>query len=66
MDEHGMETNYDYSYNLGMGDDGFGVLPPSAHSALGAGKGEKKRVRIALKSLPSAGGEGGEWEVQIC
>ncbi|KAG5651623.1 hypothetical protein H0H81_008000 [Sphagnurus paluster] len=26
----------------------------------------KRRVRIALKSLPAAGGEGGEWEVQIC
>lgn len=27
----------------------------------------KKRVRIALKSLPQEGGvEGGEWEVQIC
>jgi hypothetical protein len=26
----------------------------------------KRRVRIALKSLPSAGGEGGEWEVQLC
>jgi hypothetical protein len=26
----------------------------------------KKRVRIALKSMPSAGGEGGEWEVQVC
>ncbi|GLB37728.1 putative bZIP transcription factor [Lyophyllum shimeji] len=28
--------------------------------------GAKRRVRIALKSLPHAGGEGGEWEVQIC
>ncbi|KAF8806562.1 hypothetical protein BYT27DRAFT_7224311 [Phlegmacium glaucopus] len=26
----------------------------------------KRRVRIALKSMPQAGGEGGEWEVQIC
>ncbi|KAG5728815.1 hypothetical protein E4T56_gene14084 [Termitomyces sp. T112] len=26
----------------------------------------KRRVRIALKSMPAAGGEGGEWEVQIC
>ncbi|KAF8622754.1 hypothetical protein AX15_006844 [Amanita polypyramis BW_CC] len=25
-----------------------------------------RRVRIALKSLPASGGEGGEWEVQIC
>ncbi|PFH52139.1 hypothetical protein AMATHDRAFT_140893 [Amanita thiersii Skay4041] len=28
--------------------------------------GGKRRVRVALKSLPVAGGEGGEWEVQIC
>ncbi|EGO00851.1 hypothetical protein SERLA73DRAFT_159500 [Serpula lacrymans var. lacrymans S7.3] len=26
----------------------------------------KRRVRIALKSMPTAGGEGGEWEVQVC
>ncbi|KAK2463120.1 hypothetical protein APHAL10511_004775 [Amanita phalloides] len=25
-----------------------------------------RRVRISLKSLPATGGEGGEWEVQIC
>lgn len=30
------------------------------------GNGGKQRVRIALKSPPQAGGEGGEWEVQIC
>lgn len=29
--------------------------------------GGKRRVRIALKSMPQAGGaEGGEWEVQLC
>ncbi|PPQ63046.1 hypothetical protein CVT24_005992 [Panaeolus cyanescens] len=28
--------------------------------------GGRRRVRIALKSMPQAGGEGGEWEVQIC
>jgi hypothetical protein len=26
----------------------------------------RRRVRIALKSMPMAGGEGGEWEVQFC
>lgn len=26
----------------------------------------KRRVRIALKSMPTAGSEGGEWEVQLC
>lgn len=25
----------------------------------------KRRVRIALKSMPAAGGEGGEWEVEV-
>lgn len=28
--------------------------------------GAKKRVKIALKSMPSEGNEGGEWEVQVC
>ncbi|KAJ7188695.1 hypothetical protein C8R46DRAFT_28209 [Mycena filopes] len=28
--------------------------------------GGKRRVRIALKSMPASGGEGGEWEVQFC
>lgn len=28
--------------------------------------GGRRRVRIALKSMPQPGGEGGEWEVQIC
>lgn len=27
--------------------------------------GGKRRVRIALKSMPAAGGEGGEWEVEV-
>jgi hypothetical protein len=35
------------------------TLPGSPTSAT-------RRVRIALKSLPVTGGEGGEWEVQIC
>jgi hypothetical protein len=26
----------------------------------------KRRVRVTLKSMPVAGGEGGEWEVQFC
>ncbi|KAJ7821140.1 hypothetical protein B0H14DRAFT_2832296 [Mycena olivaceomarginata] len=28
--------------------------------------GGRRRVRIALKSMPVSGGEGGEWEVQFC
>jgi len=27
--------------------------------------GGRRRVRIALKSMPTAGGEGGEWEVEV-
>jgi len=28
--------------------------------------GARKRVKIALKSMPSEGNEGGEWELQVC
>ena len=31
----------------------------------GGQTGERRRVRIALRSLPQAGGEGGEWEVEM-
>jgi len=31
-----------------------------------SGSSGKRRVRIALKSLPGEGSEGGEWEVQVC
>ncbi|KAF9486024.1 hypothetical protein BDN70DRAFT_902800 [Pholiota conissans] len=45
----------------GLGSQEFSV--PDAGSSGGA----KRRVRIALKSMPQSGGaEGGEWEVQIC
>ncbi|KAF5354891.1 hypothetical protein D9756_005466 [Leucocoprinus leucothites] len=44
--------------DLGNGE--FAIPDPQA-------QGQKRRVRIALKSMPHAGGaEGGEWEVQIC
>ena len=39
-------------------DTGFGVLPQSQSN--------RRRVRIALKSMPGQGREGGEWEVQLC
>jgi hypothetical protein len=52
------------------------ALAPAAFTHLGNGEfsipdpqiqGQRRRVRIALKSMPQAGGaEGGEWEVQIC
>jgi hypothetical protein len=35
-------------------------------STTSGGASGKRRVRIALKSMPASGGEGGEWEVQIC
>jgi hypothetical protein len=28
--------------------------------------GTRRRVKIALKSMPSSAAEGGEWEVQFC
>ncbi|KAG6920203.1 hypothetical protein DXG01_004972 [Tephrocybe rancida] len=47
----------------GTGDLGQDMVYGSEYSG---GDNAKRRVRIALKSMPSAGGEGGEWEVQIC
>jgi hypothetical protein len=47
-----------------------GTLPLSIYGEdggdLSSYDSKKRRVRIALKSLPAAGGEGGEWEVQFC
>ncbi|KAJ7018348.1 hypothetical protein C8F04DRAFT_1016399 [Mycena alexandri] len=39
---------------------------PSEYSVADSTTGGKRRVRIALKSMPASGGEGGEWEVQFC
>ncbi|KAG5647085.1 hypothetical protein DXG03_001455 [Asterophora parasitica] len=47
------------------GDFGQDVSYGSEYS-VGDSASAKRRVRIALKSLPAAGGEGGEWEVQLC
>jgi hypothetical protein len=49
-------------------DDMFGFDDPAPELSYPTASGDlaKKRVRIALKSLPTAGGEGGEWEVQVC
>lgn len=38
--------------------DAFGMTSSSSSG--------RKRVRIALKTLPGEGAEGGEWEVQLC
>ncbi|KAJ6593466.1 hypothetical protein B0H19DRAFT_1090437 [Mycena capillaripes] len=42
----------------------FGVA--SEYSVADSATGGRRRVRIALKSMPASGGEGGEWEVQFC
>jgi len=44
----------------------FWYSSPDYSTTVNGGSGGKRRVRIALKSPPQAGGEGGEWEVQIC
>ncbi|KAH9485506.1 hypothetical protein JR316_0002414 [Psilocybe cubensis] len=46
-----------------LSDPNFGL---GSEYSIPDGTGAKRRVRIALKSMPQAGGEGGEWEVQIC
>ncbi|EJD01758.1 uncharacterized protein FOMMEDRAFT_22103 [Fomitiporia mediterranea MF3/22] len=37
----------------------------SSSGLIGGQSGERRRVRIALRSLPQPGGEGGEWEVEV-
>lgn len=54
----------DISANAGLSDANFDY--PSEFSIGDDATGGKRRVRIALKSMPVAGSEGGEWEVQIC
>ncbi|KAA1470380.1 hypothetical protein DENSPDRAFT_774772 [Dentipellis sp. KUC8613] len=65
------QTDPDPFLGVGMSsaDFGFGVDPnmlmghiPAADPSSSA----KRRVRIALKSMPTAGGGGGEWEVELC
>ncbi|KAF7428749.1 hypothetical protein PC9H_007981 [Pleurotus ostreatus] len=57
------------SMSMGYASATSGTQSPtsSVSSELPANEGtSKRRVRIALKSLPKEGGEGGEWEVQVC
>ncbi|TFK44907.1 hypothetical protein BDQ12DRAFT_621381 [Crucibulum laeve] len=56
-----MSSSLDYGQ---LSDPAFGI--GSDYSINDPTTGGKRRVRIALKSMPAAGGEGGEWEVQIC
>jgi len=60
------ESNMDgSSLNYGqLSDSTFGL--GSSEYTIPDSMGGKRRVRIALKSMPQVGGEGGEWEVQIC
>lgn len=57
-------TSMDFGHEAllaGLGSGEFTI--PDVNGASGS----RRRVRIALKSMPQAGGaEGGEWEVQIC
>lgn len=50
------ESTFDFGGVSGFGADAFS-------SSASAGR---RRVRIALKSFPGQGHEGGEWEVQVC
>jgi hypothetical protein len=56
------------SYGSGDMDYDFGRASDYSPSMSGNDglTGSRRRVRIALKSLPAVGGEGGEWEVQFC
>ncbi|KAE9411625.1 hypothetical protein BT96DRAFT_930667 [Gymnopus androsaceus JB14] len=56
--------------SYGSGDMDYDLGRPSDYSPSMSGSdtltGSRRRVRIALKSMPATGGEGGEWEVQFC
>lgn len=55
---------------LGVGDEPmlFDSYDPHGRHSLSPppGSASRRRVRIALKSMPTSGGEGGEWEVEVC
>ncbi|ESK97359.1 hypothetical protein Moror_17790 [Moniliophthora roreri MCA 2997] len=52
IDSYSQMSGSDYSFDYS----------PSHHD----GSPSKRRVRIALKSMPSTPNEGGEWEIQVC
>jgi hypothetical protein len=67
--EFGLGSHYGPDGTMSMYDDLSTSSVDFGQFGLGLGSDEgmkKRRVRIALKSLPVVGGEGGEWEVQIC
>lgn len=58
------ENDFSSSLNYGqLSDPTFGI---GSEYTIPDTTGGKRRVRIALKGMPQVGGEGGEWEVQIC
>ncbi|EEB87990.1 hypothetical protein MPER_14434, partial [Moniliophthora perniciosa FA553] len=52
IDSYSQMSGSDYSFDYS----------PSHHDTSSS----KRRVRIALKSMPSTPSEGGEWEIQVC
>jgi hypothetical protein len=60
MYENDFSSSLDYGQ---LSDPTFGI---GSEYTIPDSTGGKRRVRIALKSMPQAGKEGGEWEVQIC
>lgn len=59
-----MEMGLGMGMGLGLGLDAPFELAATTQKRVIDGA-ERKRVRIALCGMPSAGGEGGEWEVEI-
>lgn len=53
------------SADLAYGFDPSMLMGAPTHSEVDTAFG-RRRVRIALKSMPTVGGEGGEWEVELC
>ncbi|KAJ6631606.1 hypothetical protein B0H10DRAFT_1979581 [Mycena sp. CBHHK59/15] len=59
-----MYNSQDDIASVDYSDSDFGVA--SEYSVADSTTGGRRRVRIALKSMPASGGEGGEWEIQFC
>lgn len=56
------EYDFDFGSEYEYGSVGSG-MSRAGSPGMGAGR---KRVRIALRSMPGKGTEGGEWEVEVC
>ncbi|KIM40314.1 hypothetical protein M413DRAFT_73437 [Hebeloma cylindrosporum] len=64
FDHDTMSSPRSIESDASFGSGEFYVSPDGSQGS--SSSGGKRRVRIALKSMPQAGGEGGEWEVQLC